>query len=1393
MAKRYFNWKLAIVLVIAFSVLAVAAFGLRQWRRINRVENALEIGIKAYEEHRWEQAAKYLGIYLAVESGDVPILLKYADAQYNIRPLKRNNIQQAINAYRIILREDKNNSEAAMQLATIYLGMGMPGEAELITRRVPNINQDPELHRMLALSLAAQRKFTEAAIELKNIIKEHPQHISAYETLGQLTMQRPKDFSQSPDYWFNEAVKNNPSSALAYIVRADFHIANKDRISALADLEQAQKQDLSDHQVRLRLANLFINANLLDEAEEHLTVVQSLEPTSQTLWQIWAQLALKSGSKEKMLKVAETGLKELSSQPWDFMPKATELYIRANKPALAAECILKMNQKDISPPTVAFLEGLVADLQGHGYEAIKCLRRATQLGNKSQGVRLALASVLSRLGDTQSALRELNTLVKEKPNSFEGHLALAKLLARTGNWAQAGYQARRAIQISPENFESNLLYLQARLQLLAQNQTDKDSPTWQVFENNLAALEKASDNSLPVGILQLRLAIQRSQFDKANQLLSELKQTYSSQINVAMSEVELLVAQNKMDEAISILNTAVENFPEALEPVKYLALLSARRGDREKCETIIKETLARIENPVATRELGLLLVESYSWWKEEENAYKLLSGLAQKLPDDIPVKRRLLGSKPIIENSEETQKIVNEIKSLEGEDGWQWRYEQAKVWFGSDDFKDRHTQVISLLKENLQTNPDDQASRRLLAATYERAGELQLAISTYRDALNRSPQDLRIIIPFVTTLYKAGEYVQADKILNLASRQKLYHPQLQKLRLQSYIRRGQLSSASDILEDLVDTDPNNHEVVLSLALLKMQQDKFAEAGELLAKLKIQAPDLLPVTVAQVQLNIRQDNVEEALRLCNEIINNLNNAAAYILRARMFSSLGQIDRAVEDFEHAIAIEPNNVNTWVVRSDFYRSTGQLDKATADIQQALSLVPASVQIQERTISLFLTPGNTESVQQQGRTILDKALEANPEHIGLRLLKAQTLLTEGTAPAIENAISILRNINIEQPANTRAWLLLGQTFLSKGESEKALDIALWGLSHQPDNKSLLLLKAQAEAIRFPALAIPTLKSLRERYPDDSELLVSLAKTYIAAGQPQKAVNLLKEQSASYSLDGTPEERRVYIVLAVALYKNGDKKTSQDIFDSLYQSAPDDPSPLFAQVSLLKDDELWGELSRKTLDWCQNHPEDIDTPLYMTNYLAVDSSNQAKKIAEDLLRGSLQGNPDSIPVLNALAMLLQMTEQSNEAALLYKRLLELDPDNVIAMNNLAWILCQEQGQYQQALEFAQRGLRISPNYIDLIDTCGVVYSRLGQYEEAIQNFTRCLELYSDRTPAKVASYLHLGRALAKIGRKDEAVEKLKKTLELNTEIGGLTSIERDEAQNLVNELLQGT
>jgi len=1389
MPARYFNWKLAIVLLMGVIVLVVGAYGLRRWNTGTRSEHALTLGNEAYERHDWEEAAEQLGRYLIVSSEDVPVLLKYADAQLKVRPTKQGRVQQAIAAYRTILRVDQYNAEAAKELIEIYLGVGSPGEAELIARRQLEADRNPELQRMLALALVGQRRFSEAAAQLKSVLQEDPGQISSYETLGQLIEQRPGDFTETAVSWYDKAVQKNPSSALAYIVRAGFYRRTGDTTQAQADLRKAESLELSDPKVRLRLAAELMESGSLDKAAEHLAIVQQATPDDPNLWRTWAVLALRSKSKEKMLDVARSGLEALSAQPWDFMPTAAELYIRGGDLADANDCLSKMHQKSIAPARVEFLRGLAASEQGNLSEAARYWKQSMDLGDKSEQVRLSLASALSRLGDTQSAIRQVRTLVSERPNSVEGLLTLAKLLAQTGNWLEVADYAAKVLNLSPGNSDAVMLCLQAQVQVLSSGSGTANSLLRRDVQSQLSALEKADDSTGEIRLMRFQLMLAQGKYTEAAALLDQLKQTPLSPTKIAVAQAELLIAQDKVNEAIPGLQEAVKASPEAATVARYLAILLDRQGRQKDCEAVLTTSLAKVKEPVARRQLGLLLAQFYIRWERQDDAYSLLRRLEQELPDDIPVKRQLLLCEQVMKDSQQAQKIIDKIKVIEGQDGWQWRYEQARVWFADvNDFESHYAQIISLLQENVLANPSDQASRLLLAASYQRAGEKQLSLATYRDALGRSPDDLRVVIPTVAALYRAKEYDEADGILQRASRQNMSHPELQKLQLQSSLRRGELNSASDILQGLLANDPNNQDAFLSLAFLKIQQGQYDEASELLTTLKTKAPDSLPVTAAQIRLSIRRDKPEEALQLADEIVNRLGSASAHILRARTYASLGRREEAAKDLDLAVAAEPDKSEAWVARSDFYHFAGQPEKAAADIRHALSLDGNNIEIQMRAIALFLGSPDP-ATNQEGKVILGKALKSNPTDVRLRLLNARAMLAEGTAQSTADAKALLQTLTEEQPETTEAWVLLGEVALKQGQHNKAMEAALGGLSHTPTDRTLLLLKARAEAARSPVLAVPTLEVLYKLDPNDIDAAVLLANTYIKAGEPRRAVELLGKQ---LKLCDASSSRKCEIALAVATYKNGNKGKGQGDLDSLLEADPNDPSPLLAQVELLKDDKLWEQLRQKVIDRYRAQPGDTRTPVRIARDLIASRDGQAMSTAEDVLRSILRDDPDCPEAMSALALLLQIVGRPAESAELYQRLLTVEPNNLIAINNLAWTLCEQQGQPQRALELADRGLKMNPKYLDLLDTRGVVHYRLGNFDEAIKDLSECIELYPADTPAAVAAEFHLGRALAKSGDPGKASQQLKTALDMHNRVGGLSTADVAEAQRLLKQLEEG-
>ncbi len=1374
MATRYFNWKLAIVLAVAITVFAAAVFALHRWQRNSRAGQALPLGERAYAQQNWDEAAGQLGRYLAVNGGDVPVLLKYADAQTNKRPIASGNYLQAIAAYRSVLRLEPGNAQAAQRLAQIYLEMRTPGEAELITGRYLEERNDPVIRRWRAMALIEQRKFTEAMKELNTIIRTEPNQVLAYELMGTLAEERPADANKPAAFWFDEVVAKNPESAQAYVVRAHFRLRTNNRAQALADLEQAQTRDLSNVEVRLHLIRVLLAANVLDKAREHLQALQAQSPAEQMLWRSWAELALRTGAPEEMYTVAETGLKELAAQPWDFMPVATELCVRSGHIEQANDYIARMRKKEIFPAMVAFLEGLLAEKESQKesrrlQDAITNWQKAISLGYRSPGVYLMLASAFNRTGDSQSALGQLRVFLAENPNHLEGHVTLARLLAQMRSWPEALEEARRIQQIAPGHGEGVLLELQARTHMLAAaGPAAGQEKSWQEVEERLAKLNEANKGALQVRLLQLQVALAQGKFPEAEALLQDLESKYPSETNLMLLRGELYAAQNKQSEAIAQFHLAVEKFPQAFEPVRGLVLLLDRLNQRPECESALQDALARIEEPRSRRDLALLLAELYRRWGQQDKIYPWLTEVVRQFPNDIQPKRQLLMCAEALRDTKQAQSLVNEIKTLEGDKGWQWRYEQAKVWVLDNDvntFKINYPQVVKMLQESLLANADDVGSRLLLASAYERAAEMPLALATYREALARSPESVQVLVRTVAALYKAGEDAEAREILDKATQRGLSHPNLQMLQLQGDLRQGDLTSASDILQEFRKQDPNDTGAGVALASVLMRQNRLEEAKAVLDELQAKVPDSILVRTARIQWSIQQGDAEGAIRLCDEAVQNLGTAFAYRLRAEAYGALKQNDKALEDFGRAITMEPRKADFWVFRADFYRQLGRLDEAVSDIRQALALSPKSLPLQKHAIALFLM--STEpSLIREAELLADRALNAgssDQKDYDLLLFKARILALKGTRPATEQARRLLQEVTDKRPKSAEAWEWMTRLELQQNEPGKAVDVALRGLAHNPENRQLLLLKARAEEERAPMLAVLTLKGLADQYPKDVEVLIELARAYMKDDRPAQAVELLRQRLAGFP---GPARRRCEMTLAEALYRNGQRDDAKVLFNTLSQAEPQDPAPLLVQAQLVGTEKRWAELNQLVGQWRAAHPDDA-AATSIASALAGTDNKEAVQMAEDLLRVTLERNPKSIPNLMLLGMLMQHGGRHQEAITCNRRVLEIEPNNIIAMNNLAWALCEEQSQCGEALQLAERGLKITPDYIDLIDTRGTAHYRLGHLEQAVRDFTTCIDLYPAHASSVGTSRFNLARAYVDMGRRTEALQQLRQVTDL--------------------------
>jgi len=644
------------------------------------------------------------------------------------------------------------------------------------------------------------------------------------------------------------------------------------------------------------------------------------------------------------------------------------------------------------------------------------------------------------------------------------------------------------------------------------------------------------------------------------------------------------------------------------------------------------------------------------------------------------------------------------------------------------------------------------------------------------------------MVPLVAALNKAGEFAEADEILNRAAQQKFSHPMLSSLRYQNYIGLGRLDSGATVLQELLKENPDNQPVRLQLALLNMRQEKWQEAERLLQELQAADPQSPPVLAALIELHAKQGHEVEALRFADTLVETQKDASAYLVRAQTYSLLQKPQQAEADYRQAVALDPAQPEAQMALGRFYQAQGNTGDALKTVENLLAQQPDYLPAVR--LAVMLRMGSSDPAQiQQGKTLLEQSLAAHPEDVELRLFRVFSLLSEGTQPAIVAATGILEKITQDHPESAEAWRLLGQLALQQGQPGKGIDLVLRGLVSSPTNRNLLLLKAQCEGFRTPSLAIPTLNILRQLYPRDAEIILSLARVHLASGSPAQAAALLEQELA---VCPDSDRRRLTIALWEARYQQGDREKALQQLDTLYAEQPQDPLPLLTQARLLQKDQKGKELLAKAAQWQDRFPQGAELLLAITSDLQLASAAENSQTAEQLLRLILSKTPDQAAALERLAMLLNSQNRIDESVELYRTILKQTPDNVIAMNNLAWILSENQEKYQEALALAQQGLQLRPDYLDLRDTRGVIYSRLGEHEKAVLDFQKCIELYPAQSPGIVGSYLHLGRALAALGQTAEALANLRQALDLNQTNGGLSPEDAAAAEQLVITLSQG-
>ncbi len=1413
------NVKIIIVLVTGLAgtaAIGTSLFYLHRSRKQAAAEAALARGTKAYEAGRFTHAAADLGRYLAVRGHDTDALFRYADAQMRRRPQYRDSIQQAVTALETILRLDRGHNEAARRLAGIYLAGQMPIEAERIARTWMRTRpQDPQPARTLAAALVAQQRYDEAVEALQALLTAHPGHAEAASALALLDVTRNDQDPQQAEQILSRTVvasafddggertsADAAGEAAALLTRARFRAATGQFPQALADLDKAAQLPTHNVETILGIGQMFLDLGLHDLANDQFDRAMDVAPDQANVLLVCGRAALQTQDPDRAAAIADRIVSAgRGEDSIDLLPTAVELYVANHDLDSAQQCLEQLRSGGATSEVILYVQGLLHLEQGRIYEAIA---RLQTVEDRYERARLALARACSTAGDlTQAARCYEDHLHGEPAAPVRVRLELARVYAELGDWDQAARVAQEAAQRTPYDVAARLTSiemqaLQARHGLRDLSRASRPTrPVLEELRAEAASLVEQLPDEPAARVVLARLEGLLGHVDQAAAILRPLmqaKEPTDTASRAASVLIEIYAENGHNEQAIDVCREGMTRAVgrQRLGLMARLAELYADQEDLARATDVATSLLEEPPGPsrskAIVRAAGALLQNQAA-----NQARELLAAAAAEDTQDSQSRRMLLAILP--PDATDRQDLVDDLRQIEGSNSAHYRVWQARLWLQDPQWTDYQRRAEAMLRECLQQDPGNAQATFLLGQWQDKAGQTDLAMAMYRKALELDPTNRRAAVRLLDLASRRKNWIEIEQVLAALPADE---PAAEPYRIAAALRQANWSQAEALLAQRVQRDPADVASRLELASIKRMQGQFDQAEQLIDQARSLGPDRPDVMAAHVRLLTETGQYDRAIALCDQAAGTDPTPQSLLLRASIHETRGDNDAAARDLLEATRHHPSDEQAWLSLGQFHLRHGRTGQAIEVWQKAVA-ARDDLSAVRRALAKALLSGNPEQAA-QGARLLQQMLAERPDDPDLLLMQARQLAAISPAGAralYEKAIQ-------QDPNATRAYAGLAQLAIQRRQPERAAQLAERGLSVEPDNLDLLLIRGQMlqphqprQAARIGLRIEHLAKTALAIDPTDQAAAIALAQGRLLAGQRDQALEGL--QTFVARPDAT---HRVGARLALAQIHlaGGEHAPAETWLEQAATLAPDRGDVVRMQVLCQAAQQNWPEVISIAEAYSRTHPDDIAVALTAARQLGrAAGSEKALAARLDLYEELARRAPQNARILGELGLVCLQAGKIAEASDHLRRAVEIDPDRLDLVNNLAWILCEKQQDPQAAARVAAAAVQaggVGSDYASLLDTWGVIQYRLGKrlaakehLEESQRRLQECLAQRGASPATQASATWHLARTLAELDR-TQSIEILEALLADPDRAAALSPGDRREADALLAVLI---
>ena len=478
-------------------------------------------------------------------------------------------------------------------------------------------------------------------------------------------------------------------------------------------------------ELRNRLKGLWPPHELTDEDKNQVinavrSIVDYVPPTLTAIYDALARLESRAGNKDEAIEVLELILK---SQPDQSALRVRLTDLLANR-GDTGQLLLQIEElKRLGQPPV-LIQYYTAFYHVNTNQFLKAkqslvalqaaMKRTTAAEFKSM-IKMLLARCYEELGEPEMQQNAYLQALSANPQDLNAKLGWANNLRSQGDTVGAIKEFRTLVKQVPR-----VRPVLARL-LIGQNQRRPVSQrNWNEVTELINQMAETEPESVEPVVLKAELLFAQGDQAAARDELEKAQQVrFPKSIEIRIAQAKLLGIQERVDEALSVLEQAKQKLGDQVDlRLASARLWASKKGPRVR-EGLMElsqdvEKFTKVERKRLLEVLALELIDQQDF----DGASRVWTQLAVEDPSNIELRLKLLDlalgntNKDDIEKSvKEIEKNIKQIEEIEGKEGLLGRYCQVKylIW-QAERAEDRDTRLAIQLKAHMLL--DDLVSRR---------------------------------------------------------------------------------------------------------------------------------------------------------------------------------------------------------------------------------------------------------------------------------------------------------------------------------------------------------------------------------------------------------------------------------------------------------------------------------------------------------------------------------------------------------------------------------------------------------------------------------------------------------------------------------------------------------